>query len=151
MADTLPKPLLAVRAVTKRFPGVVALADVSLSLKAGEVLAVLGENGAGKSTFMKILAGVHLPDAGEILIDGEAVTLHGVREAKRRGIVPIHQELMLAPNLDIASNILLGSERRGGMMRPLGRQAMNQRAAVLLERVGLNLPPTTPVSALAAG
>ncbi len=151
MADTLPKPLLAVRAVTKRFPGVVALADVSLSLKAGEVLAVMGENGAGKSTFMKILAGVHLPDAGEILIDGEAVTLHGVREAKRRGIALIHQELMLAPNLDIASNILLGSERRGGMMRPLGRQAMNQRAAVLLERVGLNLPPTTPVSALAAG
>ena len=94
-------------AITKRFPGVIALQAVSLSLAPGEVLALMGENGAGKSTLMKILGGAQLPDEGEITIAGVPVTLHGVREAKRLGIALIHQELMLAPNLDIAANIFL--------------------------------------------
>src|SRR3954464_798854 len=97
--------LLTMRGITKRFPGVVALEDVSLELSGGEVLALMGENGAGKSTLMKILGGAYQPDAGEILIDGQPVTLSGVREARRRGIALIHQELMLAPNLDVAGNI----------------------------------------------
>src|SRR3982750_1129870 len=103
-------PLLKMQGITKRFPGVVALQGVSLSLRVGEVLALMGENGAGKSTLMKILGGVQPPDTGEIRIEGAPVVIDGVRSAKRLGIALIHQELMLAPNLDIAANIFLGSE-----------------------------------------
>jgi ribose transport system ATP-binding protein len=146
-----PPPLLAMRGITKRFPGVTALSEVSLSLAAGEVLALMGENGAGKSTLMKILGGAQLPDEGEIAIDGQPVVLSGVREAKRRGIALIHQELMLAPNLDIAANIFLGSERGATLLAPLRRREMNRRAGALLARTGLTLPATTPISALTAG
>lgn len=145
-------PLLEMQGITKRFPGVLALKDVSLTLGAGEVLALMGENGAGKSTLMKILGGAHRPDAGEIRIDGRAVELDGVRSAKSCGIALIHQELMLAPNLDIASNIFLGSEPgKGGPLRPLARAETLSRAKALLDRVGLGLSPTTPVSQLTAG
>jgi ribose transport system ATP-binding protein len=137
--------------ITKRFPGVVALEKVSLSLEAGQVLALMGENGAGKSTLMKILGGAHLPDEGDILIDGKPVVLDGIRGAKRLGIALIHQELMLAPNLDIASNIFLGSERGGSMLKPLNRVEMGNRATGLIRRVGLQLPASTPVSQLTAG
>src|SRR6185295_13073574 len=100
-----PHPtLLEMRGITKRFPGVVALQDVHLSLGRGEVLALMGENGAGKSTLMKILGGAYPPDAGQIIVDNLPVVLHDVAEAKRQGIALIHQELMLAPNLDIAGN-----------------------------------------------
>jgi ribose transport system ATP-binding protein len=147
--------LLGMQEITKRFPGVVALQGVSLSLAAGEVLALMGENGAGKSTLMKILGGTQLPDAGQIVIDGRPAVLSDVREAKGLGIALIHQELMLAPNLDIAGNVFLGNEQqaggRGGLLRPLPRARMNARASALLTRVGLALPPTTPVSALTAG
>ena len=102
--------LLQMRGITKRFPGVKALDGVSIELAAGEVLALMGENGAGKSTLMKILGGAYTPDAGEILIDGRPVALGGVRAAKGLGIALIHQELMLAPNLDVAGNIFLGNE-----------------------------------------
>jgi ribose transport system ATP-binding protein len=105
--------------IVKRFPGVVALAGVSLHLRGGEVLALMGENGAGKSTLMKILGGAYRPDEGEIRIDGKSVTFNSVRDSKRLGIALIHQELMLAPNLDITANIFLGSEPRPvGSLRP---------------------------------
>jgi ribose transport system ATP-binding protein len=144
------------KGITKRFPGVVALQNVSLHLAAGEVLALMGENGAGKSTLMKVLGGGLAPDEGEIVVGDRAVVLSDVREAKRLGIALIHQELMLAPNLDIASNIFLGNEpgQKGvmaGMTRRLRRGEMNARAAALLVRVGLHLPPTTPVHTLTAG
>src|SRR5438046_1481991 len=106
--------LLAMRGITKRFPGVVALKDVSLELRAGEVLALMGENGAGKSTLMKILGGAYPPDEGELLIDDVPVVLKNISDAKKRGIALIHQELMLVPQLSIASNIFLGNERLGG-------------------------------------
>jgi ribose transport system ATP-binding protein len=150
----MPAPLLQMRGITKRFPGVTALADVSLTLRSGEVLALMGENGAGKSTLVKILGGAQLPDEGEILIDGQHVVLDNVGEAKRRGIALIHQELMLAPNLDIAANIFLGNEaapRAPNLFAPLRRRAFNRRAQALLARTGLALPPTTPVSTLTAG
>ena len=151
MSDSAPA-LLTMSGITKRFPGVVALAGVSLSLHKGEVLALMGENGAGKSTLMKILGGAQPPDEGTILLDGREVDIDGVRAAKKLGIALIHQELMLAPNLDIASNIFLGNEPGAGpSLRPLGRAEMKQRARALLERVGLALDPSTPVSRLTAG
>jgi ribose transport system ATP-binding protein len=144
--------LLKMRGITKRFPGVVALQGVSLSLKAGEVLALMGENGAGKSTLMKILGGVQPPEEGEISIDGQPVVLSSVKDSKAQGIALIHQELMLAPNLDITSNIFLGNEGvKGGLLGPLNRPKMNARAAELIARVGLRMPVTTLVSRLTAG
>jgi ribose transport system ATP-binding protein len=144
--------LLAMRGITKRFPGVIALQGVSLSLEAGEVLALMGENGAGKSTLMKILGGAYLPDEGEIVVDGKPVVLSDVREAKRLGIALIHQELMLASNLDIAANIFLGNEPGSrSLLLPLHRLEMIGRAKTLMERVGLTLSPTTPVHTLTAG
>ena len=141
--------LLEMTGITKRFPGVVALADVSLTLKRGEVLSLVGENGAGKSTLMKVLGGVHQPDEGEIRIQGKPVVLGGVSAAKANGISLIHQELMLAPNLDVAGNIFLGAEpRRFGM---IDRATMNRRAVELMKRVGLDLPPTTPLRSLTTG
>lgn len=145
-------PLLEMRGITKRFPGVVALQDVSLKLHAGEVLALMGENGAGKSTLMKILGGVQLPDEGKISIAGESVVLSTVQASKARGIALIHQELMLAPNLDITANIFLGNEGvKGGLLGPLKLAAMHARATELLAQVGLTVPVTTPVSQLTAG
>lgn len=145
-------PLLAMAGITKRFPGVVALQDVSLHLHAGEVLALMGENGAGKSTLMKILGGAYRPDEGTLSIDGNAVTLDGVSDAKKRGVALIHQELMLVPQLDIAANIFLGNEkRRLGPFALLDSAAMRRTADELLRRVGLNLPATTLVGRLTAG
>jgi ribose transport system ATP-binding protein len=157
--DTTTPPLLEMRGITKRFPGVVALQDVSLTLRPGEVLALMGENGAGKSTLMKILGGAYAPDGGRIAVGGREVVLDGVKAAKRLGIALIHQELMLAPNLDVAGNIFLGNERaaRGGAggggryLAPLPRGRMREIAAGLMRRVGLTVSPSTPVSLLTAG
>jgi ribose transport system ATP-binding protein len=147
---TMTAPLLTMSGITKRFPGVVALSDVSLELHAGEVLSLVGENGAGKSTLMKILGGVHIPDQGEMRIDGQPVRLHGISDAKARGIALIHQELMLAGNLDVAGNIFLGTEP----LLPLGmldRARMSRDAATLLARLGLDLKPSTPLAQLTTG
>ena len=145
-----PPVLLEMTGITKRFPGVVALSGVSLRLGKGEVLSVVGENGAGKSTLMKVLAGIHRPDEGEIQLDGKAVTFDGVSAAKAHGISLIHQELMLAPNLDVAGNIFLGTEhcKKFGI---LNRASMNRKAAEMMKRVGLDLPPTTPLRNLTTG
>jgi ribose transport system ATP-binding protein len=149
-------PLLVMRDITKRFVGVLALENVSLRLAPGEVLALMGENGAGKSTLMKVLSGVHTPDAGQIEVDGRLASIASVRDAKRLGIALIHQELLLAPNLDIASNLFLGNELPGagaarGWLRPVPRARLHELSLRLLERVGLKLSPSTPVSRLTAG
>jgi len=134
-------PLLEVRSLSKRFPGVRALHRVGLSLQSGEVLAVIGENGAGKSTLVKILAGVQTPDHGEILIEGRPVRIESVRAAERLGIALIHQELNLADNLDVAANIFLGREpHRFGFIDRRG-----------LAQVGLDCSPGLLVSSLSLG
>jgi ribose transport system ATP-binding protein len=138
--------------ITKWFPGVKALNRVSLRLRAGEVLALMGENGAGKSTLMKVLGGAYPPGEGAILIDGIAVTLRSVRDARRLGIALIHQELMLAPNLDITANIFLGNEAHTPrLLGPVRTSDLQQRTTALLKRVGLRVPADTLVSALSTG
>ena len=143
---------LEMNGIVKRFPGVVALGGVSLHVRGGEVLSLMGENGAGKSTLMKILGGAYPPDEGVLKIDGQPVVFGGVSDAKKHGIALIHQELMLAANLDISGNIFLGNERRSlGGLGPLSRSSMCRTAQELLGRVGLKLSAKTPVSALTAG
>ena len=145
------------RGISKRFGVALALDQVALRVERGEVLALMGENGAGKSTLMKVLGGIVGPDAGTIEIDGQPVRIGGVRDAKRLGIALIHQELLLAPNLDIAANLFLGNElpheRSSGYggLRPVPEARLLARAAQLLERVGLALPASTRVSRLTTG
>ncbi len=142
-------PLLEVRQLTKRFPGVRALHRVNLRLNRGEVLAVIGENGAGKSTLMKILAGVQPQDEGEILIDGRTARIDSVQEALDQGISLIHQELNLAENLSIAANIFLGREpTRLGTIDTRKVLAESRR---VLDMVGLDVDPTTPLANLTIG
>ncbi|MDW8310809.1 MAG: ATP-binding cassette domain-containing protein, partial [Verrucomicrobiales bacterium] len=105
-------PLLELRGISKRFGGIQALDRVDFTLQAGEIHVLLGENGAGKSTLIKIIGGVHQPDAGEIRLANAPVRIGSVRAAERLGIRTIHQELALAPNLSIAENLFLGHEPR---------------------------------------
>jgi ribose transport system ATP-binding protein len=137
-------PILQMKKVEKRFPGVHALKGVDLEVYSGKVVALIGENGAGKSTLMKILGGVHQPDGGEILIDGDAVAIHKVADATGYGIAFIHQELNVLDNLDVAANVFLGREPvYGGPLRLLNRRKMNEETQTLLHRLGLNISPQT--------
>ncbi|MFY1682112.1 multiple monosaccharide ABC transporter ATP-binding protein [Micromonospora sp. WMMD730] len=148
MDDTI----LEMRRITKTFPGVTALADVSLAVRRGEIHAICGENGAGKSTLMKVLSGVHPTGSydGEIVLDGKPVHFRGIRDSESQGIVIIHQELALVPHLSIAENIFLGNERRGpGGLIDWNRA--NAEAAELLASVGLHENPVTPVIQLGVG
>src|SRR5690606_34711675 len=143
--------ILRMRGITKSFPGVQALRDVNLSVRRGEIHAICGENGAGKSTLMKVLSGVYPYGSytGEILFDGEECRFSGIRDSERRGIVIIHQELALCPQLSIAENIFLGNERATRGLIDWNRT--NHEAGLLLERVGLHENPVTPVSELGVG
>jgi ribose transport system ATP-binding protein len=142
-------PFLRAAGISKSFPGVQALQNVGIHIERGEVLAVVGENGAGKSTLMKILAGVYSPDEGVIEIDGQPVTIPNVKEAERRGVVLIHQELNLATHLDIAGNIFLGREPTwGGIF--IARKIYDQAEAIT-RRLGLAASPRTIVHQLSIG
>jgi putative multiple sugar transport system ATP-binding protein len=153
--------ILRMRGITKSFPGVHALREVDLSVRRGEIHAICGENGAGKSTLMKVLSGVypHGSYEGEILFDGEPCRFSGIRDSEQRGIVIIHQELALCPQLSIAENIFLGNERASapGPLRRLAGFGLvdwnrtNHEAARLLDRVGLPELPVTPVADLGVG
>ncbi|NBE80203.1 multiple monosaccharide ABC transporter ATP-binding protein [Micromonospora rubida] len=148
MDDTI----LEMRRITKTFPGVTALQDVSLAVRRGEIRAICGENGAGKSTLMKVLSGVHPTGSydGEIVFDGRPVHFRGIRDSESHGIVIIHQELALVPHLSIAENLFLGNERRGlGGLIDWNRA--NADAADLLASVGLHENPVTPVIQLGVG
>ncbi|SNS68331.1 putative multiple sugar transport system ATP-binding protein [Asanoa hainanensis] len=144
--------LLEMRDITKTFPGVKALEDVSIAVRRGAIHAICGENGAGKSTLMKVLSGVYPTGSytGEIVFDGKPVHFNGIRDSESQGIVIIHQELALVPYLSIAENIFLGNERRGtGGLIDWNRA--NAEAASLLKSVGLDENPTSPVIQLGVG
>ncbi len=143
--------ILRMRGITKSFPGVKALQDVNLSVRRGEIHAVCGENGAGKSTLVKVLSGVYAHGSydGEIVFDGEPCAFSAIRDSERRGIVIIHQELALCPQLSIAENIFLGNEKsRGGL---IDWNRTNHQAGELMRRVGLRENPVTPVLDIGVG
>jgi monosaccharide-transporting ATPase len=140
-------PILEVREVTKRFPGVVALDSVSFQLRAGEVHALVGENGAGKSTLIKVITGVYRPDGGQVLFGGEEVSFASPREAQKAGISTIYQEINLIPLRSVAQNIFLGREPRTSFgLTDKGR--MNREAEEILERYGIEADVTAPVRSL---
>ncbi|MET7454377.1 multiple monosaccharide ABC transporter ATP-binding protein [Streptomyces sp. NPDC005574] len=143
--------LLEMRSITKTFPGVRALADVSLVVKQGEIHAICGENGAGKSTLMKVLSGVHPHGSytGGIVYRGEEVRFHDIRASEQAGIVIIHQELALVPEMSITENIFLGNEprRRGAIDWKRARR----RALELMEQVGLREDPDTLIKDIGVG
>lgn len=144
-------PLLEARALTKRFPGVIALRDVAFSLEAGEIHALCGENGAGKSTLIKLLGGIHPHGSyeGDLLVDGNPAGFHSVRDAEAAGIAVITQEFALIDELSIAENIFLGRAPRRGLR--VDWLEMHRRASALLEEFGLHLDPETPVRELGIG
>ena len=142
-------PILQMRSIEKRFPGVHALKGVSLEVSKGEVVALLGENGAGKSTLMKVVGGVHQPDSGEVLIDGAPARIQGVSDATKHGVAFIHQELNVLDNLDVAANVYLGREpTRGGPLRLIDRGRMEEETKKHLARLGLDISPDTPLARL---
>jgi simple sugar transport system ATP-binding protein len=130
-------PLVSLRGIEKRFPGVLALDGIDLDFDAGEVHAIVGQNGAGKSTLIRILTGVHPPDSGEIRIDGAHVRFADPRQALRAGIAAIHQESTRIPEMSVAENLLLAREPRG--VFGIDRKAMRTRAHAALARVGLDI------------
>jgi ABC-type sugar transport system ATPase subunit len=143
----MPTPLLAMQHISKSFPGVRALSDVSFEIKPGEVHALVGENGAGKSTLMKILAGVHQPDTGTLHWEGQPVTFRSTTESQQRGISIIYQEFNLLPDLTVAENVMLNREPRN-RLGLIDWRALNQRTEDLLRSLDADIDPRTPVAEL---
>jgi rhamnose transport system ATP-binding protein len=140
-------PVVELRDATKSYGAVRALRDGTLSLRRGEVRALLGENGAGKSTIVKLLGGVTRLDAGEMRVDGEPVDFHSPVDAAARGIAVIYQEPTLFPDLSVAENVVMGRHPLGALRR-IDRRAMEREVADLLDRLGVTLSAQRPVRGL---
>ncbi|MCO1579585.1 ATP-binding cassette domain-containing protein [Crossiella sp. SN42] len=137
-------PVLQARGLVKRYGKVTAINGADFDLAPGEVLAVVGDNGAGKSSLIKALSGALVPDEGEIRLDGELVRFTGPLDARRHGIETVYQNLALAPAQDIASNLFLGRERRragvlGSVFRLLDTKGMRAEAARVLGELGIGV------------
>jgi general nucleoside transport system ATP-binding protein len=137
----------ALRQVTKRFPGIVALDRVSLEFRPGEIHVLLGENGAGKSTLVSLLAGMQQPDEGEILIGGTPAVIDSPRRSMDLGIGAVFQRVLLVPTLTVIENLMLG----GSWARPLARGAALSRFDELSALLGTRIDPNAPVSGLSLG
>jgi ABC-type sugar transport system ATPase subunit len=142
--------------VAKRYGHVQALSDANITVHAGEIVALFGDNGAGKSTFVKSLLGVVRPDTGRIVIADQPVHLESIRDAQSKGVDAVHQELALAPDLSVIDTMFLGHEvLRSGLLGRLGvlsRREMAERADEALRRLGIKLPSlTVPVRDLSGG
>jgi simple sugar transport system ATP-binding protein len=147
-------PLLEVRGVGKYFGNVVALKDVSVGVSAGEVTCVLGDNGAGKSTFIKILSGVHRHDEGELLVEGEPTSFGSPREAKERGIATVFQDLATVPLMSIWRNFFLGSEptKGRGPLKHIDVAFAQRTMHEELRKMGIDVrDPDQPVGTLSGG
>jgi len=149
--DAPPPPAVAMRGITKRFPGVVANERVDFEAAAGEVHALLGENGAGKSTLSNILTGLYRPDDGEIFVDGRQVHFHAPRDALEAGISMVHQHFRLVEPFTVAENVVLGDHRGEGRTFRLRPRAIEQRVAQLSKRYGLAVDPRARIWQLSLG
>ncbi len=153
MADV--QPSLQAKGLYKRFGGLVAVDHVSLDVYPGEVIGLLGDNGAGKSTFIKMISGAYKPDGGQILLNGEAVSFSTPLEARRRGIETIYQDLALCDNLDASANIFLGREKMRhqlGIFRMLDRPYMLHESRQVLDQLDIRIPELrNPIRQLSGG
>jgi len=139
----MPDPMLEVRGITKRFGGLTAVDRVDLQVFPGEVVALLGDNGAGKSTLIKMISGVYHPDGGQILFQGKEVRLASPAAALNLGIETLYQDLALAENLDVFSNIFLGRERTRpflGLIPVLDHETMHTESKKVLDRLEIEIP-----------
>jgi fructose transport system ATP-binding protein len=140
--EDMTTPVLEARGLTKRYGRVVAIDGSDLSLMPGEILAVIGDNGAGKSSLIKALSGALIPDSGEILLDGRPVHFRSPMDARSAGIETVYQTLAVAPGLDIADNLFLGREERragplGTVFRMLDRKHMRSEARRHMNELGV--------------
>ena len=144
-------PILEMKSITKEFPGVKALDDVTFSVRRGEVHCLVGENGAGKSTLVKVLSGVHPYGtySGEIFIEGELQKFSGIRDSEHAGIAIIYQELALIPELSVYENIFLGNEVTNGLV--IDSNESISQAIDILKKVGLDVNPVTKIKNLGVG
>ena len=129
--------------IRKSFGAIEALRGVNLRIAPGEVVGLVGDNAAGKSTLMKMLAGAEIPDSGKILVDGEELPLTGPRSSRAAGIEMVYQDLALCDDLDVAANLFLGREQVRPLTRRLSHRAMHAEAAVHLERLHIKIKKTT--------
>ena len=150
MATTTPT--LELRDLSKAFGSVQALSDVDFEVRDGEVMALVGDNGAGKSTLIKCVAGIYPIDSGEVLFDGEPVTIHGPKDAAKLGIEVVYQDLALCDNLDVVQNMFLGREIRDFLNR-LREAPMEQRTADTLKSLSVTTISSVrhPVATLSGG
>ncbi|HEV2065365.1 MAG TPA: sugar ABC transporter ATP-binding protein [Thermomicrobiales bacterium] len=145
-SPTIPEPLLRMDDISKAFPGVIALAGAHLTVGRGEVHALVGQNGAGKSTMVKILTGAYRRDSGQITFDGQPIDFRTPQQAQTHGVSTIHQEINLVPYRSVAENIFMGREpRRFGL---IDWRRMNRDASGVLDRMGLHLDVTQPLMQL---
>lgn len=140
--------VLELRGITKTFPGVKALDQVHFQLKPGEIHALMGENGAGKSTFIKIITGVHLPDEGEIFVNGQKTEIKNPKDAQRLGIAAIYQHVTCFPDLSVTENIFMGHEKITKRTKRILWGDMHAEAKKLLQELGASFDPRTKMGAL---
>lgn len=147
-------PTLQVRNISKYFGSVIALNDISMSVSAGEVHCLLGDNGAGKSTMIKVLSGVHRPDQGQVLLDGEEVSFNSPADALDRGIATVHQYLSIQPLMSVTRNFFLGREpvRGWGPFRRLDLKAADAIVQREMASMGIDVrDPSQPVGTMSGG
>jgi D-xylose transport system ATP-binding protein len=130
-------PILELRGICKSFGAVQALYEVDFHVSSGEVMALVGDNGAGKSTLIKCIAGIYSVDSGEILFEGQPVSIHGPKDSARLGIEVVYQDLALADNLDVVQNMFLGREEMTGPLRSLDELTMERRANDTLDSLSV--------------
>ena len=140
--------VLEMKGITKIFPGVKALDNVNFQLRSGEIHALMGENGAGKSTFIKIITGVHQPEEGEIYLNGKKVEFKSPKDAQRLGIAAIYQHITCYPDLSVTENIFIGHEEVDKITNRLRWKEMHLIAKKLLDELGANFGPKTQMGAL---
>jgi D-xylose transport system ATP-binding protein len=147
-----PAPLLELRGISKSFGSVQALTEVDFEVRPGEVMALVGDNGAGKSTLIKCVAGIHSWDSGELVFDGEQVTIHGPKDAAKLGIEVVYQDLALCDNLDVVQNMYLGREERDWLQR-LKEPVMEARTAETMKGLAVTTIRSIrqPVATLSGG
>ena len=146
------EPVLALRGITKRFGGLVAVDDVSVDVKPAEVVTLVGDNGAGKSTLMKIIAGVYQPSEGELLVDGERRSFSGPDQSRSLGVEVVYQDLALAASQSVFMNMFLGRELTRGPLRLLDKARMRRETAAGLEALDVHVPSVdSPVYNLSGG